>query len=486
MEVSLIFPNHIYEFNPCVKTNRKVLILEDNLFFTEVAFHKQKLVLHRATMKFYAAYLEKYGFDVEYIEFSDYPSLDELFSKLSSRGFKKIHHSETVDYRLEIQLIRLCREYGFTRKLYDTPNFLVRHENISSFFDGGKYDMQEFYIKMRKKLNVLIDNGKPMGGKWNFDTEKKTRIPENLELPKINFPEKNKYVYEAIDYVNKHFPDNPGNAGDFKYPVTFQSAIQFLDDFLKNRIANFAVYQDAITEDDSYLFHSVLSPVLNSGILSPEYVINKALEFDADYDYTISSLEGFIRQIIGWREYIRSIYILEGNRQRVSNHWQSSRELPSGFKDGTTGIEPIDATIKKILKNGWCNHIERIMILGNFMQLCEIDPNKVYDWFLASLIDSYEWALVPNVYGMSQYADGGIMCAKPYISDSSYILERSNYQKGQWSDIWDGLYMRFVMKHRVELVQNPKMKSSVLQIDSMDKVILNKYIELADNFLRNI
>lgn len=486
MEVSLIFPNHIYEFNPCVKTHRKIVMIEDNLFFTGADFHKQKLVLHRATMKFYEKYLTKYGFDVEYIEFADYQTLEDIFKVFSQRGIKTIHHVETVDYRLEIQMIKLCRDYGFTRKLYDTPNFFIRHEDIDSFFENGKYDLQEFYIKHRKKLNILIENDKPVGGKWNFDTEKKKRIPENVELPKIKFPEKNKYVYEAIDYVNKHFPNNPGNAQDFNYPVTFQAAIEFLDDFLKNRIANFAIYQDAIAKEDSYLFHSIMSPIMNCGILSPGYVVNQALEFNADYDYSISSLEGFIRQIIGWREYIRAVYILEGNRQRVSNHWNSNRDIPKGFSDGTTGIEPIDAIIKKILKSAWCNHIERIMILGNFMQLCEVNPNKVYDWFMSMFVDSYEWALVPNVYGMSQYADGGLISIKPYISDSKYIIERSNFGQGQWCEIWDGLYRRFVMKHRNELAQNPKMKQSVNQIETMDKKVLADSIELAEAFLSKL
>ena len=159
MEVSLIFPNHIYEFNPCITTKRKIIILEDHLYFTEMRFHKQKLVLHRATMRFYQEYLTKYGFDVEYIECGQFKDLEDIFKKLTSRGVKKIHHVETVDYRMEIMITKYCREFGITRKLYDTPNFITKHDDIPSFFDGKKYSLADFYIKQRKKTGILVENG---------------------------------------------------------------------------------------------------------------------------------------------------------------------------------------------------------------------------------------------------------------------------------------------------------------------------------------
>ena len=311
-------------------------------------------------------------------------------------------------------------------------------------------------------------------------------MPQDTIVPKIIFPEKNKHVYEAIEYVNNHFPDNPGNAFDFNYPVTFQSAIQFLDDFLVNRLANFGVYQDAIVSNEVFLFHSVLTPVLNTGILSPEYTINRAVDFHADYDYPIISLEGFVRQVLGWREYIRAIYIQEGNRQRTSNYWNAQLEIPESFWNASTGIEPIDDVIRKVLKYGWCHHIERIMVLGNFMQLCGFHPNKVYDWFMSLFIDAYEWVMVPNVYGMSQYADGGLMSIKPYITSSNYILKMINYSKGDWCDIWDALYYRFILIHRDELAQNPRMKLTVHKIDTMDKDKLDIYINKAEDFLKSL
>lgn len=486
MEVSLIFPNNILEFNPCITTNRKVFIIEDLLYFTSLKFHKQKLVLHRATMRFYQEYLTKYGYDVEYIEFNSHKGLEDIFKMLSKSGVKKIHHVETVDYRLELQILKLCKEYEISRKLFDTPNFLIKHVDIAKNFASNKYLMADFYIKQRKEHGILVENGKPVGGKWSFDTENRKKMPEGHPVPDIKFPDKNKHVYEAIDYVNKHFPNNPGNAEDFNYPVTFQAAIEFLDDFLKNRLSHFGIYQDAIVSHETFLFHSVLTPVMNTGILSPSYVISRTLEFHTDYEYPLNSLEGFIRQVIGWREYIRSVYVLEGNKQRVSNHWNANLDIPESFWNGTTGIEPIDDSIKKILKYGWCHHIERLMILGNFMQLCGFHPDKVYDWFMALFVDAYEWVMVPNVYGMSQYADGGIISTKPYISSSNYILKMSNYKSDNWCDLWDALYRRFIVIHRNELAQNPRMKLIVHQIDTMDKDKLAHSVQIAEEYLKSI
>ncbi|MBX3042916.1 MAG: cryptochrome/photolyase family protein [Candidatus Kapabacteria bacterium] len=486
MEVSLIFPNHIYEYNPCIKTNRKVFIVEESLYFTSRKFHKQKLVLHRASMKFYEEYLTKYGYDVDYIAFWRSNSLEDIFKMLSERGVKKIHHVETVDYHMEIEINSLCRKYGMTRKLYNTPNFMIKHDEAASYFDDGKYLMADFYIKQRKKLDILIKDGKPIGGKWSFDTENRKKMPDNVKLPEINFPEKNKHVYEAIDYINKHFPDNPGRAEEFKYPVTFQSAIQFLDEFLKTRMENYGAFQDAILSEEVFLFHSVLTPFMNTGILSPQYIVNRALEFHDDYDYPLNSLEGFIRQIIGWREFIRAVYVIEGNRQRNSNFWKAERSIPKSFWTGETGIKPIDDSIKKNLKHGWCHHIERLMVLGNFMQLCEFNPDEVYNWFMEMFVDAYEWVMVPNVYGMSQYADGGLMSTKPYLSGSNYILKMSDYKKDEWCDIWDALYRRFIFKNRDVLAQNPRMKLIIHQIDNMEKDKLESSLKLAEEFLSNL
>ena len=316
--------------------------------------------------------------------------------------------------------------------------------------------------------------------------ENRKKLTKNLVIPRVKFPEDTEFEIEAIDYVEKHFPDNPGDGFDFIYPVTFEQAEDWLDDFLHNRFKLFGDYEDAMDKNQAYLFHSVLTPMLNSGLITPKQVIDKALHFAELNTIPINSLEGFIRQIIGWREYMRAVYLLEGVNQRTSNHFKFSKQLPSAFYKASTGIEPVDLVIKRVLEKSYTHHIERLMILGNFMLLCEIHPNEVYKWFMEMYIDAYDWVMVPNVYGMSQYADGGLICTKPYISSSNYIREMSNFEKGNWCEIWDALYWRFIYKHKKLLAKNPRMSIMINQLNKMDKTKIKSYLKTAENYLKNL
>jgi deoxyribodipyrimidine photolyase-related protein len=203
------------------------------------------------------------------------------------------------------------------------------------------------------------------------------------------------------------------------------------------------------------------------------------------HEVSLNSLEGFLRQVIGWREFVRLVYLHAGSQQRTRNSWGLSRSLPASFYDGTTGIVPFDRSIQRALKHGYCHHIERLMVLGNFMLLCDIAPNSVYRWFMEMFIDAYDWVMVPNVYGMSQHADGGLMTTKPYISGSSYIHKMSDYPKGAWSEIWDALYWRFIDRERSFFGQNPRMRVMVGQLDRMGKK-LDHHRAVAERFLETI
>ena len=200
----------------------------------------------------------------------------------------------------------------------------------------------------------------------------------------------------------------------------------------------------------------------------------------------MNSCEGFIRQIIGWREFIRGVYIAVGSKERVKNFWKFKRKIPSSFYSGDTGIEPIDDTIKKINESAYANHIERLMIIGNFMLLCEFDPDEVYRWFMEMFIDSYDWVMVPNVYGMSQFSDAGMMSTKPYISSSNYILKMSNYKKGDWCKIWDSLFWNFMDKQRGVFVKNPRMRMLISSFDKMEETKKITLLETADNYLKSL
>ena len=236
--------------------------------------------------------------------------------------------------------------------------------------------------------------------------------------------------------------------------------------------------------DEIFLNHSVLSPMLNIGLITPNEVISEVLKHKNDIP--INSLEGFIRQIIGWREFIRGVYQYKGVQQRNSNFFDFKRKMPKSFYDGSTGVFPFDNCIKKVLQNAYSNHIERLMILGNFMLLCEINPNDIYKWFMELYVDAYDWVMVPNIYGMSQFSDGGLMSSKPYISSSNYIKKMSNYKNGPWAVIWDALYWRFIDKQRQKLAKNIRMKFMINLFDKMDDEKKNLHISTANTFLKSL
>jgi deoxyribodipyrimidine photolyase-related protein len=314
----------------------------------------------------------------------------------------------------------------------------------------------------------------------------RSRLPKDVKPPALPELKEDAITEEAIRYVEKNFQRNPGTVSSFSYPVNAQQAKSMLDNFLKFRFHHYGEYQDAIVPDQSHLFHSVLTPALNIGLLSPEAIIRQAENYFYHHNIRVNSAEGFIRQVLGWREFIRAVYIREGAKERTTNYFNHIRKIPASFYTGTTGIEPVDNVIRRLLHTGYSNHIERLMVLGNFMLLCEFHPDEIYRWFMELYIDAYDWVMVPNVYGMSQFADGGLMATKPYISSSNYILKMSHYKKGDWCTIWDGLYWRFINKHRVQFSRNPRMSMMVKQLEKMDVIKKNLLFNTAEKYLESL
>jgi deoxyribodipyrimidine photolyase-related protein len=328
--------------------------------------------------------------------------------------------------------------------------------------------------------------GKPRGGKWTFDTENRKKYPAKKIPPSIQFPDVDTYYEEAKQYVALNFPNNLGSLTEYSlYPSNFENTKAWLHQFFEQRFREFGVYEDAIVAENSILNHSVLTPMMNIGLITPKEIIDACLQYAEENNVPINSTEGFVRQIIGWREFIRGIYESRGSEERTSNFWEFKKKIPVSFYDGTTGIPPIDQTIKKVLKTGYCHHIERLMVLGNFMMLCEFDPDEVYKWFMELFIDAYDWVMVPNVYGMSQFADGGLMATKPYISGSNYLMKMSNYKKGEWQTIWDGLFWRFMHTHRDFFLSNPRLGMLVRMFDKMPIEKQQKHLENGEIYLAN-
>ena len=488
--VTLIFPHQLFEQHPALVQKETVYLIEEDLFFKQYNFHKQKLVLHRASMKFYQDFLTQKGYKVEYIDSlqknSDIKILIQSFSKL---GIKEIKIIEVIDNWLMKKITTSCKKECISLKVFDSPNFINTTKSISDFFNKKKtYFQTDFYIWQRKQRKVLLDTeGKPVGGKWTYDSDNRSKFPKNEKVPSLFIPSENVYMNEAKKYVKKHFPTNYGHIeSPYLFVINFKDANTWLDEFLKTRFEKFGVYEDAIVSKEAVLHHSVLSPMLNIGLLTPSQIIDRALKIGKQKNIPLNSLEGFIRQIIGWREFIKIVYEREGTKQRTTNYWKFTRKIPLNFWHGTTGIPPIDITIQKILKTGYCHHIERLMVLGNFMILCEFDPNEVYRWFMEMFIDAYDWVMVPNVYGMTQFADGGLMTTKPYISGSNYLMKMSDYEKGGWQGIWDGLFWRFMHVHRSFFLKNPRLGMLVGTFDKMSAEKKLTHLEKANNYLKSL
>jgi deoxyribodipyrimidine photolyase-related protein len=487
MDAALIFPHQLFENHPALNKKRMVYLIEDDLFFGQFAFHKQKLILHRASMKHYEMNLKKKGYQVNYLDHFKVTSTSNLFKLLKKQNVNVIHYSDTVDYLLERRLKRESRKSGIELIPYASPNFICSTEFIDQFFQRKKrYFQTEFYIELRKQQNILMESDNPVGGLWTYDMMNRSRLPKGITPPQLLSLPTNAFVTEAVNYVERNFNANPGSVSPFKYPVTAEEAERVLDDFLHHRFQHYGVYQDAIDAQQSTLFHSLLTPALNIGLLTPQQILKKAEAYFHQHNIPINSSEGFIRQVLGWREFIRAVYIREGVKERTTNYFKHNRKIPDSFYTGTTGIEPVDNIIRRLLQTGYSNHIERLMVLGNIMLLCEFDPDGVYQWFMELYIDAYDWVMVPNVYGMSQYADGGLMATKPYISSSNYILKMSHYKKGDWCTIWDGLYWRFIDKHQKQFSKNPRMSMMVKQLEKMDANRKEHLLTAANTFLKSL
>jgi deoxyribodipyrimidine photolyase-related protein len=489
MIAGLIYPHQLFSRHPALAGADIAVLVEDPLFFSQFAFHKQKLILHRASMKHLASELAGQRVQVKYVEAKQLNGSGDLAKMLRKWKAAHVQFVDPNDDWLQRRLIEGLETANLSYTRLPDPHFLTSTEVIDQYAEmtaakKRSWFFTDFYISQRKRTGILLDRSqKPVGGKWSFDAENRKRLPRQIELPKFTGPNGVPEVNEAIRYVTNHFPTAPGSADSFRYPVCRQDALRGLNEFIEQRLAQFGDYQDAIDAEQSYLFHSILTPALNIGLISPQELVDAALE---GIDRApMNSVEGFIRQVIGWREFIRAVYMKLGKIQRTKNYWQHQRAMPSSFYDGTTGIEPFDVVVRRVNATGYGHHIERLMVLGNFMLLCEISPDAIYQWFMELFIDAYDWVMVPNVYGMSQYADGGMITTKPYISGSAYILKMSNYRKGAWSPIWDGLYWRFIDKHRDFFASNPRMSVMAKQCERMGSK-LKEHHATAEKFLSQL
>ena len=491
----IIFPHQLFadltRFGPAPD---QIVLIEEPLFFGDPQYparlHKQKLWMHRATMRRYEATLKSDGFSVSYIPYKrDVQLLQMTAAKLRSAGVTEVICIDPVDFTLEKRLRRAVETTGLPLTMHSSPGFLNTAIDNQTWSDGRKrWFMAEFYKYQRKRLGVMMVGEEPQGGQWSFDEDNRKKVPKKLlsEIPDVPPVNRDQFDLDARASVEADFPDALGRIDTLIYPTSHEEAARWLERFLEERFHLFGDYEDAIVEGESWLWHSVLTPMLNIGLLTPEQVLKATLDHAQRVDVPINSLEGFIRQVIGWREFMRATYEDLGVRMRSTNHWQQHRKMPICFYDATSGIDPIDDVIRRLLETGYCHHIERLMVLGGFMFLCEIDPDDVYRWFMEMFIDSYDWVMVPNVYAMSQNADGGLITTKPYFSGSNCVCKMSHWKKGPWADIWDGLYWRFIDKHREDLGKNPRWAMMCRTAERMAPEKMQAHLNNAERFLAKL
>ena len=492
-DLLLILGNQLFPIEHIKKTKvKKVFMAEDFGLTTYHKHHKLKILMFLWAMRQYRDELVENGYTVYYYSIEDknfkISYEDKLLAAIKKYKIEKINYFEIEDHFFEDNFNKFIIKNKIKTKLIQNPMFLLSRAKFVEFAHTQKnlIRMASFYQKMRIKMSILIDeNTKPIGGKWSYDEENRKKIPQNINIPEKPSLTNNNDINDLKNKINLIFKDHPGSVDCLWMPTNRQEALKWMDKFFKTKFHNFGIYEDAIIDNNNFLFHSALSPIVNMGLLTPDEIIQKAVKFSKQESIPLNSLEGFIRQIIGWREFIRGIYHYKGREEKKSNFWQHNRRLTSDWYEGTTGIIPLDDVIKDCLKYGYTHHIPRLMIVCNIMNLCRIHPDEIYKWFMEMFVDSSDWVMVPNVYGMGTFADGGIFATKPYSCGSNYILKMSNYKRGDWCEIVDGLYWKFMSDNLSFFKSNHRLSILVRSLDKMNKVKKDIIFQKATKFIES-
>lgn len=463
---------------------------EDHGLCTHFKYHKHKIILFLASMRKYADELKEQGLKVHYHQFDQKKSYTDLLKNyIKKNKVKKMVCYEVEDKFFEKRLSQLFQELNVEWEVLKSPMFLCSREEFKQYLDDYKKPfMKTFYERERKKRNILMDkNGKPIGGSYSYDEENRKKLPKKIAIPKQSYePPWDHHVKDVIKLVQKEFSNHPGDGENFWLATDRRQALHIFDLFLKERLENFGSYQDAITSRDPFLFHSVISPYINMGLILPEEIIEKTLSYYEENNSPLNSVEGFIRQVMGWREFVRGIYQNFDKKMETENFWQHKRKLKKCWWTGETGIEVIDYTIKKTIRYGYAHHIERLMVISNIMLMLQVDPKEVYKWFMEMFVDSSDWVMAPNVFGMGQFSDGGIFATKPYISGSNYLLKMGDFPKGDWCDAIDGLYWGFIKKNKSFYERQPRMSMMVGMLEKMDPAKKTRIFQAAQIFQQKV
>jgi len=505
MQCFIIFPNTLVE-SPISKLKNiqaniqtiDFLLVEEPTYFTKFPMHKMKLMLHRASMKYYQDYLAKaYPKNKTlYLEFNQ-----DLKSALTN--YKIVHCFDPVDFALADKIKSMTADKKLV--MHDSPIFMESIAELTDYYNSLKSHKnylhdRGFYKWQRRRYDILMKNGEPLYDSLSFDKDNRHAFDDEYVEPKHPPILTNKYIEEARQYVNKHWPNNFGQDKEFIWPVTHKQANDLFVDFIANKLKTFGKYEDAVSPDIPFGSHSILSAAINTGLIKVDYILAAVLKewkswTPAQQKKNISSVEGFIRQIIGWRSYMRFIYHFHGAEMINSNRLDHTNKLDDSWYAATTQIHPIDVIIKKVQRTAYAHHTERLMYLGNFALLCFTDPKEIYKWFMVCFIDSYEWVMVPNVMGMSQWSSNISMMTRPYFSSSNYIKTLGNWnlfdykqitlngKQYYWNEVWDALYYNFISKQSIALKKYLYIWTVIKYWENKSKAEQNKIKMIADAYM---
>ena len=463
---------------------------EDYQLCTYERHHKLKILLFLSSMRSYADKLKETNFKLNYskIDSSDFKKdyTKKLEKVLNANKIKEITSFEIEDKFFETKIKNYLKKQNIKWNIIRSPMFLDNREDFKNYLSKTKKPfMARYYKEKRERLNILLNkDGSPEGGKWSFDEDNRKKLPKNISIPKFPIIKETNHTKDLKPIIQKLFDKHPGDTKNFWFATEYKEILKLLDFFIKDKLNLFGDYEDAVDQNNNILFHSALSPYINLGLLTPDIIIHKIIRYHNVKGVRLNSLEGYIRQLIGWREFMRGIYQNYSREMETNNFFKHNRKMKDSFYSGSTGLNPLDHAIQNADKFGWSHHIERLMILSNIMNLCEIEPKLVYKWFMEMFVDSSDWVMVPNVYGMGLFSDGGIFATKPYICGSSYFMKMMDFKKGDWCQIMDGLYWRFINRNRQFFLKNPRLSMMVRIFDKMKADRKKLILSEADKFIK--
>lgn len=462
-----------------------------------VPHHPKKIAFIFSAMRKFAAFLRTEGWNVAYTELDDTDNSGSIVGELLRRAEQVSAATVVATEPGEWRLIQALQNAPLRVEMLEDDRFLASHSDFETWADGRKaLRMEYFYREMRRKTGLLIDDGQPTEGKWNFDHDNRKAAPDDIDFDGPMEFEPDPIVAAVLDLVEHRFADNFGSVRPFWFATDRVGALKALNHFIEHALPKFGDFQDAMLNDNRFLYHAVISPYLNVGLLGPLEVCRAAEQAYRSGTVPINAAEGFIRQIIGWREYVRGIYFLEGPDYPSRNALGHTRALPAFYWGAETRMNCVSKAVDQTRTDAYAHHIQRLMVTGNFALIAGIDPHAVHEWYLSVYADAFEWVEAPNTVGMSQFADGGIIASKPYVSSGAYIKRMSNYcgscsykvaeKTGPNACPFNLLYWHFLMSHRDRFQNNPRMANMYRTWDRMDETRKQTVLEDADILLEKL